>query len=109
VTPGLFHTPYQLVSVIASARGGPLWALEPAEVTALSECTAEVVNELLPFLPLMEDNPLAAAIAQLGVAIGTVVGTRVAVQLVTAQAASASAPQQAEAAQPAGSGLFGGG
>lgn len=75
--PRVFELPYTLVSGFVAQRRGEHWALSAEENAALSQATAEVVNEIIPLIPAMDDNPLAAAITRLVMALGAVVGTRV--------------------------------
>lgn len=83
---------------VLAARLGAHWQFATEEIGALSEATAAVANELVPMLPAMEDNPLAAALAQLAITLGTVISTKYAIHmLITAQQSQAAA----EAAAPA--------
>lgn len=96
--PRVFEVPFSLGSGFLATRRGAHWALSAEENAALSAATAEVVNEIIPLIPAMDDNPLAAAITRLALALGTVVGTRMAMDYMIVQMA---AQQQAAAAAAA--------
>lgn len=95
--PRVFEVPLSLGSGFMATRRGAHWALSAEENAALSAATAEVVNEIIPMLPAMEDNPLAAAITRLVLALGTVVGTRMAMDYMIAQMAAQQQQPQAAA------------
>lgn len=96
--PRVFEVPFSLGSGFLATRRGAHWALSAEENAALSAATAEVVNEIIPLIPAMDDNPLAAALTRLALALGTVVSTRMAMDYMIAQMA---AQQQAAAAAAA--------
>lgn len=100
-------TPIALVSSYAAGRRGEHWALTVDEQRAMSDALAGVVTELIPFLPVVEDSPLAAALTQLTVTSLTVIGGRVYMDYLIAQAARLAAEQAAAEPQPANVSQFG--
>lgn len=81
----MLDLPISLLSNFLAERRGPHWAFSSAESTALAGATAAVVNEIIPLIPAMDDNPLADAVTRLALALGAVIGTRYMMDLAIAR------------------------